>query len=159
MHTLRFDFKFVDTLALLMPSAFLCLRLSRPEVGPGVILVWLAAPVLLLLGALLVELSVVPASLWGARFMGRNWWHCLTLIPLMSIAPLGALIAALREGAPRHPVLTGALAGAAAAGVAATIYGTNCTDDSPIFVASWYSMATAVVVAAGAWAGGRWLRW
>ena len=54
MHTLRFDFKFVDTLALLMPSAFLCLRLSRPEVGPGVILVWLAAPVLLLVALMFV---------------------------------------------------------------------------------------------------------
>ena len=79
--------------------------------------------------------------------------HCLTLIPLLSIPPLAALIIAMREGAPRHPALTGALAGAAAAGVAATIYATNCTDDSPLFVASWYPLATLIVVAAGALAG------
>ena len=77
----------------------------------------------------------------------------------MSIPPLGALIAALREGAPRYPMLTGAMAGAASAGVAATIYASNCTDDSPLFVASWYPLATAIVVVAGAWAGKKWLQW
>ena len=77
----------------------------------------------------------------------------------MSIAPLAALIFALREGAPAHPAWTGALAGAAAAGVAATIYATNCTDDSPLFVASWYPLATLIVVAAGALAGRRFLAW
>ena len=55
--------------------------------------------------------------------------------------------------------LTGALAGSASAGIAATIYATNCTDDSPLFVASWYPLATSIVVAAGAWAGRRWLSW
>jgi len=73
--------------------------------------------------------------------------------------PLAALIFVLREGAPRRPALTGALAGAAAAGVAATIYATNCADDSPLFVASWYPLATLVVVAAGALAGRQFLRW
>ena len=65
----------------------------------------------------------------------------------------------MREGAPQYPALSGALAGAAAAGVAATIYASNCTDDSPLFVASWYPLATLVVVAAGALAGRRFLQW
>jgi hypothetical protein len=159
MHTMRFDMKFVDTLTLLLPSALLCLRLSRPEATPGMLAAWLVAPLVLLLGALAVELTIVPRALWGFRMMGQNWYHCLTLIPLMSIPPLVALIFALREGAPRWPALTGALAGAASAGVAATIYASNCTDDSPIFVASWYPIATLVVVAAGAWAGRKWLAW
>ncbi len=159
LHTMWFDFKFVDTLALLLPSALLCLRLSRPDASPGMLAFWLVAPMILLLGALAVEMTIVPSALWHAKMMGRNWYHCLTLIPLMSIPPLAALIAALREGAPRWPALTGALAGAASAGVAATIYASNCTDDSPIFVASWYPIATAVVVAAGAWAGRKWLAW
>ena len=158
-RTVQFDLKFVDTLALLLPSALLCLRLSKPEASPGAILGWLAAPFVLLIGAVIVELTLVPSELWGARLVGHNWWHCLTLIPLFSIPPLGALIAALREGAPRYPGLTGGLAGAAAAGVAATIYATNCTDDSPLFVASWYPIATLVVAAVGAWAGRRWLAW
>ncbi len=152
-HTVRFNLKFVDTLALLLPSALLCLRLSRPEASPGALAGWLVAPFVLLIGAVMVELTTVPRELWGVRLVGTNWYHCLTLIPLLSIPPLGALIAALREGAPRYPALTGALAGSASAGVAATIYATNCTDDSPLFVASWYPLATLIVVAVGAWPG------
>ena len=37
VRTMRFDLKFVDTLALLLPSALLCLRLSEPEASPGAI--------------------------------------------------------------------------------------------------------------------------
>ena len=70
-----------------------------------------------------------------------------------------ALIYAMRSGAPQHPALSGALAGAAAAGVAATLYAANCPDDSPLFVATWYPLATLIVVAVGAIAGDRYLRW
>jgi hypothetical protein len=158
-QTMRFDLKFADTLALLLPCALLCFRLSRPDAGPGAMAAWLAAPLVLLLGAVVMELMMVPPQLWLTKLIGHNWMHCLMLIPLLSIPPLGALIIALREGAPRHPALTGALAGAAAAGVAATIYATNCADDSPLFVASWYPLATLVVVAAGALVGRQFLRW
>jgi hypothetical protein len=159
MHTMRFDLKFVDTIALLLPSALLCLRLSRPDASPRALLAWLAAPMVLLCGALVAELILTPRGLWAAKLMGQNWLHCLSLIPLMSIPPLAMLIFALREGAPRFPALTGALAGAASAGVAATIYASGCTDDSPIFVASWYPLATVAVVGVGALAGRRWLSW
>jgi hypothetical protein len=43
--------------------------------------------------------------------------------------------------------------------VSATIYATNCTDDSPLFVATWYPLATGAVAALGALAGRRWLQW
>ncbi|MDE3177450.1 MAG: DUF1109 family protein [Pseudomonadota bacterium] len=158
-HTVRFDLKFLDTLALLTPSALLCLRLSRPEVSASALLGWLLAPVALLAIAVAVELASVPSSLWLTKVIGKNWWHCLTLVPIFSLPPLAALILALREGAPRHPALTGALAGMAAAGISATIYATNCTDDSPLFVATWYPLATGAVAALGAWAGRRWLTW
>ena len=158
-RTMRFDLKFVDSLALLAPSALLCWRLLRPDARPGALALLLVAPFALLGGAVAAELALVPPALWGTRLIGSNWLHCLMLIPLLSIAPLTALILAMRAGAPLHPALTGALAGAAAAGVAATIYATNCTDDSPLFVASWYPLATLVVVAAGALAGRRWLQW
>jgi hypothetical protein len=45
------------------------------------------------------------------------------------------------------------------AGVGALLYATHCTDDSPLFVALWYGGATAIVVAIGALAGRRLLRW
>jgi hypothetical protein len=102
---------------------------------------------------------VTPADLWAVRLIGGNAMHCLTLIPLMAIPPLAAVIFAMRAGAPRYPTLTGALAGAAAASVAALIYATNCPDDSPLFVATWYPLATLIVAAVGALAGRRWLQW
>jgi hypothetical protein len=42
--------------------------------------------------------------------------------------------------------------------VGATLYASHCTDDSPLFVATWYSIATALVAAIGALAGSRMLR-
>lgn len=158
-HTMRFDLKFLDTLALLTPSFLLCLRMSRPEVTAGTMLAWLLAPVALLAIAVAVELATVPSDLWMRKLIGRNWYHCLSLVPLYALPPLAALILALRAGAPRYPGLTGALAGLAAAGVSATIYATNCNDDSPLFVATWYPLATAVVAGLGTLAGRRWLTW
>ena len=159
MQTMRFDLKFIDALCWATPTFLLCLSLSRPQTNPGLLLAWLIAPLCLLAVGVAVELALAPRALWMTRLIGSNWRHCLMLIPLLSIFPLGALIAALRAGAPRYPALTGALAGAAAAGVSALIYATNCTDDSPLFVASWYPLATLIVAAVGALAGQRWLRW
>jgi hypothetical protein len=159
MRTVRFDLKFLDTLALLLPSFFLCLRMARPETGSGLLLAWLLAPLGLLLLAVAVELMVTPSDLWMTRIVGTNWYHCLSIIPLLSIPPLAALIWGLRDGAPSHPGLTGALAGASSAGAAATMYASNCTDDSPLFVVTWYPLATLIVVAVGFFAGRRWLRW
>ncbi len=158
-HTMRFDMKFVDSLALALPSAIFAWRLLRPDARPGAVALSLLAPFVLLGAAVAVELMIVPADLWRTRLIGSNAMHCMTIIPLLSIAPLGALLIVMREGAPQNPWLSGALAGAAAAGIAATLYASNCPDDSPLFVASWYPLATLIVVAAGAWAGDRLLRW
>ena len=51
------------------------------------------------------------------------------------------------------PALAGAIAGMLSAGLAATLYASHCTDDSPLFVATWYTIATALVTAIGALAG------
>jgi hypothetical protein len=158
-RTVRFDLKFLDTLALLAPAALLCLRLSRPEATAGTLLAWLLAPVALLAIAVGFEMASVPSDLWLRKVVGHNWWHCLMLVPVFAIPPLTALILALREGAPRYPGLTGAVAGMAAAGISATIYATNCNDDSPLFVATWYPLATGFVALAGFFAGRRWLTW
>jgi hypothetical protein len=158
-HTLRFDLKFIDALALALPSALLALRLLRPDARPGALALAFLAPFLLLAAAVVAELALVPADLWGTRLVGSNAVHCLTIIPLLSIAPLAALLIVMRGGAPQNPRIAGALAGAAAAGIAATLYASNCPDDSPLFVASWYPLATLIAVAAGAIAGDRLLRW
>jgi len=159
VHTVRFDLKFVDTLALLLPSALLCLHVLRPDARLRMWALLLLTPMVILALAVVGEMLVVPQSEWGTLMRGDNALHCLRVIPLLSIAPLAVLIYAMRAGAPQNPTLAGALAGAAAAGIAATLYASNCTDDSPLFVASWYPLATLIVVVAGAAAGNRFLRW
>ncbi|MGB6637955.1 MAG: NrsF family protein, partial [Bradyrhizobium sp.] len=69
----------------------------------------------------------------------------------------GALVG-LRHGAPARPAVAGAMAGLISAGLAAALYASHCTDDSPLFVATWYPIATAMVVAAGALIGAKVLR-
>ncbi len=158
-RTVRFLFKFVVTLSLAVAAIGLVWRIARPGT-PLLLPAWaLALPVVLLLVAVVLELIVMPEAAWSPRLVGTNSLHCLTAIPLLSIPTLVALMIALRGGAPSSPALAGAIAGLASAGVAATYYAANCTDDSPLFVATWYTLATAIVTLAGALIGARLLRW
>jgi len=84
---------------------------------------------------------------------------CLPMVPILSLAPLGAALLILRRGAPASPVLAGAAAGLLAAFSGASLYAFHCFDDSPLFVATWYTLAALPVVAIGALAGHRLLRW
>ena len=91
--------------------------------------------------------------------LGSNSLICLSVIPLLSLAPLVAVLTILRSGAPASPMLAGAGAGLLAATCGATLYAFHCFDDSPLFVATWYSLAALPVIAVGALAGRRLLRW
>ena len=157
--TVRFDLKFLDAASLALPSLLLLLRLERPEAKPGALALWLFAPLALLAAAVAVELMVTPSSEWMARLVGQNMRYCMTMIPMMAAPILLALIAAMREGAPQHPGWTGALAGAASAGIAAFLYASHCPDDSPLFVATWYPIATLICAGAGGLLGRRFLAW
>jgi hypothetical protein len=158
LATWRFDFKIV----LMMLTAGLafgfCRAVARPvtPAHPGRSLLLPLAAVIV---ALAVELVVVPRASWGVRLVGSNSMICLTAIPLLSLAPLVAILAMLRSGAPTSPALAGAAAGLLAAACGATLYAFHCFDDSPLFVATWYTLAGLVVVGVGALAGRRLLRW
>ncbi len=158
-RTVRFNLKFVDAFAFALPSLLLMLRLTRPDAKPRALALWLLAPVVLLAAAVIVELLVVPPDEWLHRLIGTKSMHCMRMIPLMAAPLLAGLIWAMRAGAPLHPGLTGALAGAASAGIAALLYASSCPDDSPLFVATWYPLATFICAVAGALAGRRFLAW
>ena len=157
--SIRFLLKFVAAAMFALPSLLLVLRLARPDARPGALAAWLVAPVALIAVAVAVELMVVPDYMWVHKLVGTNWMYCTTMIPMMAAPILAALIAALRLGAPTRPALTGALAGAAAAGLAALLYASHCTDDSPLFVATWYPLATLICAGAGALLGRIFLVW
>ncbi|MFZ5675792.1 MAG: NrsF family protein [Pseudomonadota bacterium] len=158
-ETYRFLFKFVFTLTLAATAIWLVFTVMRPEAVPGLRLLSLAAAPVLIVLAVVAELSVMPSSTWLPRLIGKNWWFCLTVIPSLSIVPLTAFFWALRRAAPADPGLAGALAGLSAGAIAATLYASHCTDDSPLFVITWYSLAIGLVTLVGYFAGRRWLAW
>lgn len=158
LATWRFDLK-LGLVALAVVLAFgLCRALAAPTAGSRTLRRLL--PLLALAAALVaVELAVAPAATWGRRLVGTNALFCLTFIPILSLAPLAAALLVLRRGAPASPALAGAAAGLLAAASGALLYAFHCFDDSPLFVMTWYSLATLPVVALGALAGHRLLRW
>jgi hypothetical protein len=157
--TMRFWLKFVDSAAFALPTLLLTLRLARPDAKPRALALWLLAPFILLAAGVIIELLVVPQSEWMGRLMGPTALHCTITIPILAAPVLAALMVALRPGAPLHPALTGALAGAAAAGVGALVYASSCPGDSPLFVATWYPLATLICMSIGALAGRWFLAW
>jgi hypothetical protein len=158
MHNPFFDLKFVVTLALAFAAIVISLHLSRPEAslrGWG----WL----------LLIPASLVVAGIGGemmlpqrlpmmSRLIGHNSRVCVTAIPLISMPLLAGALVGLKHGAPARPAVLGAIAGLLSAGLAGTLYASHCADDSPLFVATWYTIAAALVAAIGALAGSRVLR-
>jgi hypothetical protein len=155
----RFLFKFVVTVSLAVTAIWVTLSVGRPGGSLARRGLALAIAPALLACAAVAELLVLPESQWMPRLVGHNARFCLTLIPLLSIGPLACLLAALREGAPSSPGLAGAVAGLAASGIAATFYAANCTDDSALFVMTWYPIATLIVTTAGYLIGRKLLRW
>ena len=158
LATWRFDLK-VGLVLLAMLLAFgLCIALSRPVTSghPGRRLLPLLALAVL---AIAIELVALPSAAWANRLVGSNALICLVAIPTLAIAPLAAVLMVLRAGAPASPALAGAAAGFLAATAGAALYAFHCFDDSPLFVVTWYTLAAVLVVAVGAAAGHRLLRW
>jgi hypothetical protein len=153
-----FDLKFAVTLALATSAILVSLHLSRPEAsmqGWG----WLfMIPAGLLVAGISGEMMMPQRLPMMTRLVGQNSRICMTAIPAMSLPLLVAALIGLRHGAPTKPALAGAVAGLLSAGLAATFYASHCTDDSPLFVATWYTIATALVTAIGALAGSKVLR-
>jgi hypothetical protein len=159
MHNPFFDLKFVVTLALAISAMIVSLHLSRPEAflrGWG----WLLLiPVGILVAGIGSEMMLPQRLPMMTRLVGHNWLVCMTSIPLLSIPLLAGSLIGLRHGAPSRPAAAGAIAGMMSAGLGATLYASHCGDDSPLFVITWYGIATAAVAAVGALAGPRVLRY
>jgi hypothetical protein len=158
MHNPFFDLKFLVTLALAISAIAIGLHLSRPEAslkGWGWLLLIPAGFLAIGIGGEMMMPQRLPMM---TRLVGSNSRVCMTAIPLLSLPLLAAALIGLRHGAPARPALAGAVAGLLSAGLAATLYAAHCTDDSPLFVATWYTIAAALVAAIGALAGSRMLR-
>jgi hypothetical protein len=134
--TMGFWMKFVDSFAFALPSLLLTVRLARPDAKPRALALWLIAPLILLAAGVVMESLIVPQTEWLSRLVGEHAMRCTITIPMLA-----------------------ALAGAASAGIGALIFASNCPNDSPLFVATWYPLATFICMGVGALAGRRFLTW
>ena len=153
-----FDLKFAVTLSLAAAAIAVSLHLSRPEASLRGFGWYLLIPAGLLIAGIGGEMTMPQRLPMMTRLVGNNSKICLTAIPLLSLPLLAAALIGLRHGAPTRPAVAGAIAGLLSAGLAATLYAAHCTDDSPLFVATWYTIATAAVAAIGAVIGPKVLR-
>ena len=159
LRTVRFLFKFLVIAPLAALSFATLLRSTGPVPEPGWWETLLPLPLVLLVIGVAAELLTIPRSDWLVRQIGSNAVNCMMLIPTLAGAPLALFIMTLKSGAPANSGSAGAMAGLAAGSLAAVFYATNCFDDSPLFVITWYPLAIGAVVLAGYFAGRRVLRW
>jgi hypothetical protein len=154
-----FDLKFAVTLALAVSAIAVSLHLSRPEASLRGFGWWLLVPAGILVAGISGEMMMPQRAPMMTRLVGHNSRACMMAIPAMSLPLLVGALIGLRHGAPARPAVAGAIAGLVSAGLAATLYASHCTDDSPLFVATWYTIAVALVTAIGALAGSKLLRY
>jgi len=151
--------KLVITLSAALAGTTILLREAEPSgASRTYYFILLAGPAVLCLG-IAFDLWNLGVSGWQSRLIGSHGLHCLIYIPALSTVPLAACLLVLRTGAPTRPRMAGVIAGIAAAGIGASFYALNCTDDSPLFVAFWYGSATVLVGVAGAIASHVFARW
>jgi len=157
--TFRFLFKLVITITLAVSAFGLARALSRPDEDRHKAARYLAATPALVIAAVVIELVLLPPHTWSARMLGMNGRMCLAYILLIGIGPLAIFLAALRHGAPAKPAAAGAVAGLLAGGIGASLFALHCPDDSPLFIATWYTIAIAGLALVGAAGADRFARW
>ena len=79
-----------------------------------------------------------------------HWYICVMNMVILSLPVTAALLVGLRLGAPTRPALAGAGAGLLGGAIAASIYISHCPDDSPMFVAAWFTLAVVIATGIGA---------
>ncbi|MDK9697890.1 MAG: NrsF family protein [Siculibacillus sp.] len=159
LATPRFVLKFVECAALAAAAAAAALALMRPAADRRLARLCLLLVAFGVTLGVMVEVVVVPRADWPARLLGTNWLHCLVLVPLLALPAFVTLLAAARHGAATEPGRTGAMIGVLAGAIGAFFYAANCTDDSPLFVATWYTLAIGAMALLGALLGRRLLVW
>lgn len=159
MRSWPFVLKPVEMGILVVAAAIAVLRLAKPGAPLGRAVAVAAAVPAIMVAGLAIELMQVPRAEWLVKLAGAHWYICVLNMVLLSLPILAALVFGLRYGAPTRPALAGAGAGLLAGALAASLYIAHCPDDSPLFVAAWFTLAIAIATGIGAMTGPRLLRW
>lgn len=152
--------KWAYTLSIGLLAASGLAVVARPERRAlGWLWLGLLLPVALLAALALGQLTATPRYGWPSLWFGHSWQRCSLSVVLLALPIFAALLRALHSLAPTRLRLAGAMAGLAAGGIAATLYGFHCPETAAPFVLTWYSLGIAVAMALGAAVGPRALRW
>ena len=151
--------KWAYTLSLTVAAVVMAARVARPE-PVCARLFWLPVlPVAALAAIGAAELATAPRGSWRTLWLGQTWSVCPLLVLMLTVPIFLGLLWAFRRFAPTRLRLAGAAAGLVSGAWAATLYSLHCTEASPLFVLTWYSLGIALPAAAGAALGPRLLRW
>jgi hypothetical protein len=151
--------KFAYTVSLAVAATFLTIRLARPVADRRAPSVWLALVLLAMLAFGAWHLALTPEQAKQQALFGQTSLLCPWLVLLVSLPGLFALQLAIRAFGPVHLSQAGFACGLLAGAIGATAYAMACPEDSPTFLAVWYTLGIVLTSAVGA-ISGRWLlRW
>jgi hypothetical protein len=149
--------KLLLPLSLCLIALYCAISLARPEAGKRIWLVLLPASAAAAL--FLATAAVTPVGMMLPGIVGQTALTCVSSVLALSVAPVVAGIALLRNGASTRPKLSGLLIGLACGSGAAAGYALHCTEDSPLFFVTWFGVGIIASAGLGAYLGGRFLRW
>lgn len=159
LGTFPFWMKAVYTASIAIFGFVAAAHLARPDARPQRWFWIAAAPVAVLMVLAAFELARTPLADWGAVWLGRSARECPVRILMLSIPIYVGFVWAFRRLAPTRPQAAGALAGLAAGGSAAALYGLHCPEVAATFVLTWYSLGILAAAFVGAVAGRFLFRW
>jgi hypothetical protein len=147
------------TLALAAVGWVLVDRLARPGARATSGVRTLTIVLLSMAGLGLAGFVLDDPALRMRAWMGHSWSTCPLNVLLFGLPGLALAFWVLRAAAPTRPRAAGAAAGLLAGALAAAGYSLACNEGATSFIATWYTLGVAGVVALGAAAGPRLLRW
>lgn len=151
--------KLAYTLLLVAVAVWLTTGLAKPlaRLATPVTLLWLILLGMLGLGAW--TLIQTPTNDRFNALLGQTWLLCPWIVLLVSLPTLIALQRTVREFAPTHLRPAGFACGLLAGALGAAAYALACPENSPAFVAVWYTAGILLTALTGALSS-RWLlRW
>lgn len=147
------------TLGLSLASLLAFWALSQPlgqnRLGP-----LFAIGLMMLTGTIaLIEAQHLTPEALNHVWMAPSWAFCMGTIWALSAPILVVALWLMRQRAPVYPTQAGLASGLLAGALAASAYTLHCTEDSALFLFSWYTLGMALCGLTGAIAGHFTLRW
>jgi hypothetical protein len=147
------------TAVMTVAGFWLLARLGRPGAPVRAPLVLLGLTLAMVGGLAMFELFAMPMPQRMPAVMGDSARVCAPNIAILSALAAPVVFWAARAFAPTRPMLAGAAAGLLTGGLATTLYGLHCPENTAAFVAVWYTLGMMLAVSGGAVIGRFVFRW